>query len=59
MSTRASGTRLYSDSCYIDDLSARMGFTPLVWLLFVGAIDPEDRERSYYWAYVLKKVIRD
>jgi len=40
---------------YVEDLSKRSGFNPLVWLLFVASIDPEDGERSYHWAYVLKK----
>lgn len=40
---------------YIRDLSMKYGFTPVAWLLFLGSVDPEDGEKSFYWAYVMKK----
>ncbi len=41
---------------YVERILEATGFRKLKWLLFLGSIDPEDGERSYYWAFVTEKV---
>jgi SAM-dependent methyltransferase len=40
---------------YVERALEATGFRKLKWLLFLGSIDPEDGERSFYWAFVAEK----